>query len=153
MKPNNKRRLYASLLILGAGILLFRTIRLLTIEDGWVTLAGWVIALTFIEMAIDILCILFSFHWLWQNSTKSKKNALRTGAAAAIFHAFRVLIYVLGRTGPWVNFDVKPEYRETHQVDLFWVYFAAILSVMGILGVLIIWAIIRKQRKEGKSDN
>ncbi|GAA4941048.1 hypothetical protein GCM10023314_12480 [Algibacter agarivorans] len=143
----NKQKLYALALILGASILFFRTIRLLTIENGWNTLAYWVIVLTFIEMAIDILCFIFSSHWLFRNSNSSKSMALHLGAYAAIFHAFRVLIFVLGRTGPWINFDVKPEFRSTHNVSMFWIYFAAILSILGILGVIIIWLYIKKKNK------
>jgi hypothetical protein len=146
----NKQKLYSLVLILGASILLFRTIRLLTIENGWNTLADWVIALTFFEMAIDILCIIFSSHWLFRNSNSSKSIALHLGAYAAFFHAFRVLIYVLGRTGPWINFDVKPEFRSTHNVNIFWVYFAAILSVLGILGVTIIWLNIKRNKGKNK---
>jgi hypothetical protein len=140
----NKQKLYPLVLILGASILLFRTIRLLTVENGWVTLAGWVVVLTFIEMAIDTLCIVYSFRWLYRNSKKSKSIALQLGAAAAIFHAFRVLIYVVGRVGPWINFDVKPEFRSSHHVDLFWVYFAAILSVLGIIAVITIWIMTKR---------
>lgn len=142
-----KQRKYASLMILGASILLFRTIRLLTFENGWETLAVWVIGFTFVEMFIDVFCIIFSFQWLFKNSKTSKTISLRLGASAAIFHAFRVLIYVLGRTGPWINFDVKPQFRSAHNVNMFWVYFAAILSVLGVLGVIIIWKIIKKNKK------
>lgn len=133
-----KQKLYSLVLILGASILLFRSIRLLTIENGWNTIADWVIVLTFIEMAIDIFCIIFASHWLFRNSNSSKSIALKLGAYAAIFHAFRVLILVLGRTGPWINFDVKPEFRSTYHLDTFWIYFAATLSILGILGVIII---------------
>jgi len=142
-----KQKLYASLLILGASILLFRTIRLLTFENGWNILVNWVIVLTFIEMAIDTLCIIFSFYWLFKNLRSSKSISLRLGATAAIIHAFRVLIYVLGRTGPWNNFDVKPQFRSTHNVDMLWIYFAATLSVLGIFGVIIIWIVIKKAKK------
>ncbi|MDH5412757.1 MAG: hypothetical protein OEW87_01345 [Flavobacteriaceae bacterium] len=146
----NKQKLYSLVLILGASILLFRTIRLLTIENGWNTLADWVIALTFFEMAIDILCIIFSSHWLFRNANSSKSIALHLGAYAAFFHAFRVFIYVLGRTGPWINFDVKPEFRSTHNVNMFWIYFAAILSILGILGVIIIWLNISRTKRKNK---
>lgn len=142
----NRQKIYSSLLILGAGILLFRTIRLLTIENGWNVLAGWVILLTFIEMAIDLLCIIFSSQWLFGNSSGARSISLRLGASAAILHAIRVLIYALGRTGPWINFDVKPEFRSTHDVNMFWVYFASILSFLGILGVIIIWKILKSNK-------
>jgi hypothetical protein len=146
LKIMKRQKLYSSLLILGASILLFRTIRLLTVENGWEVLAGWVIILTFIEMAIDLFCINFSFKWLFNNNLKSRKYALRLGASAAIFHAFRVFIYLIGRIGPWYNFDVKPQFRSSHDVDMFWVYFAVTLSVLGILGVIVIW-IKTKNRK------
>lgn len=146
----NKQKLYSLALMLGASILLVRTIRLLTIENGWNTLADWVIVLTFIEMAIAISCIIFSTHWLFRNSNSSKSIALRFGAYAVIFHAFRVLIFVLGRTGPWINFDVKPEFQSTHNVNMFWVYFAAILSVIGIFGVIIIWLTIKRNKEKNK---
>jgi len=135
-------------MILGAGILLFRTIRLLSVEKGWTMLAEWVIGLTFVEMAIDLLCIFFSIQWLLSKEGNNKKFALQLGAAAALFHAFRVLIYVLGRTGPWINFDLKPEYQADHEGNMFWVYFAAILSLVGIVGVIVIWRLIQKARRE-----
>ena len=143
-----KQKIYPLLLILGASILLSRTIILLTIENGWVKLATWVIIFTFIEMIIDILCVVFSIKWLLFNSNISKTLSLRFGASAAIFHAFRVLIYVLGRTSPWINFDLKPEFRSLQNVVIFWVYFPAILSILGISGVFIIWRIIKKKNKE-----
>lgn len=142
-----RQKLYAFLLFLGAGILLFRTIRLLTVENGWNVLANWVIILTFIEMVIDALCIIYSIHWLASDSLKSKSHSLRFGAMAAIFHAFRVLIYALGRTNLFTNFDVKTQFRSTHNVEMFWVYFASLLSILGILGVIIIWRIIKKKQK------
>jgi len=50
-------------MFLGAGILLFRSIRLTVFEDGLVTLAVWVNVLTVIEMFIDAHCIIFSINW------------------------------------------------------------------------------------------
>ena len=95
----NKRKLYSSLLILAASILLFRTIRLLTVEDGWNILANWVIVLTFMEMAIDTLCIIFSFHWLFRDSKKSKFISLRFGASAAFFSCFPSFNLCIGENG------------------------------------------------------
>ena len=145
-----RQKLYAALLLLGGGILLFRTIRLLTVENGWETLANWVIALTFIEMLADLICIIYSLKWFINIDLKARSVALKLGAFAAIFHAFRVLIYVLGRTGPWINFDLKQEFRDIHEVNMFWVIFAAVLSVLGIIGVIVIWAVMknRKIKKE-----
>jgi hypothetical protein len=76
-------------------------------------------------------------RWLISNDALKATFPLQMGAAAAILHAIRVLIYVLGRTGPWVNFDVKPIYHSSYSFDWFWVWFAAILSVLGIIGVIV----------------
>jgi predicted ABC-type exoprotein transport system permease subunit len=141
------QKLYPFLMVLGASILLFRTIRLMFFENGLTTLAVWVNVLTAIEMIIDATCIIFSIKWFFKHSEIDKIISLRLGAFAAIFHAFRVLIFVIGRIGPWINFDVKPEFRSSSSIDIFWVYFAGILSILGIIGVVIIWLIRKKNRK------
>jgi hypothetical protein len=66
---------------------------------------------------------------------------LRATAAAVFLHAVRVLIYALGRIGPWIDFDIRPEYRALYSSrgSMGWVYFASIMSILGILGVIIIW--------------
>ncbi len=149
-KSISKQRIYSSLLILGAFILFYRTLSMIFFENALNLLNSWVIVLLFTESLIDILCIVFSIRWFISNDSFKDSVPLRLGAAAAIFHAFRVLIYVLGRTGPWVNFDIRPEYQSTYTFDYFWVWFAAVLSVLGIIGVIIIW-LCRKMKK--KSDN
>lgn len=141
-----KQRIYAFLLILGASILLFRTLRLLFLEQGLEILVLWVIILTVLESIIDSCCIIGSLRWLISNDALKATFPLRLGAAAAILHAIRVLIYVLGRTGPWVNFDVKPIYRSSYSFDWFWVWFAAILSVLGVIGVIVIWKLRRRSK-------
>lgn len=142
-----KEKLYPLLMTLGASILLFRTVRLLFFENGLVTLAVWVILLTVIEAIIDASCIIYSIKWFLKKSDSTVKISLRLGAAAAIFHALRVLIFVIGRIGPWINFDVKPEFRTSVAIDIFWVYFAGSLSALGIIGVIIIWLLRKKNQK------
>ena len=133
-------------MILGAGILVYRTLSMMLFENAFELLVSWVILLLIAEFIIDLGCIGFSVRW-WKSNDRSKAGpALRLGAAAALLHALRVLVYVLGRTGPWFNFDVKPEYHSSYTFDWFWVYFAAILSIMGVLGVLVIWLIIRRKK-------
>jgi hypothetical protein len=140
-----RKQIYPALMILGAGILLFRTIRLMFFENGLETLVIWVNVLTVVEMLVDLACIVYSVKWLINHNKTDIQTALRLGAFAAIFHAFRVLIFVIGRVGPWVNFDVKPEHRAAVSIDIFWVYFAGILSIMGIVGVVAIWLVRRKK--------
>jgi N-glycosylase/DNA lyase len=45
------------------------------------------------------------------------------------------------------NFDKKPEYRLSVKADMFWVYFASILSVAGVIGVILIGKRIKKVNK------
>ena len=115
-------------------------------EQGLEILVLWVIILTIVEFIIDFSCIIGSLRWLISNDALKATFPLQLGAAAAILHAIRVLIYVLGRTGPWVNFDVKPIYRSSYSFDWFWVWFTAILSVLGVIGVIVIWRLRRRSK-------
>ena len=142
------QRFYALLLMIGAFILLFRTTRMMMVENALEILVLWVIALLFIEFSFDLGCLLFSIIWLISNKSENAGLPLKLGAIATILHSIRVLIYVLGRTGPWVNFDVKPIYHQSYQFDWFWVYFAAVLSILGVAGVIIIWQIIRYKKRK-----
>jgi len=144
---DRRQRLYAGLLMFGAGILIFRSLRMVTVEQAFDILVDWVYVLLIMEFMIDVACFMASLRWFTLSKWKYASTALKLGAWAAILHAFRVLIYVLGRTGPWVNFDVKPEYREAYTFDWFWVYFAATFSVIGLIGVLVIWRLWRRKKR------
>ncbi len=142
------QRIYASLLAMGACILLYRTIAMLS-QGAFEVLRLWVSILLFMEMLIDFGCLLGCIRWWISNDRTKGTVALRFGAAAAIFHAFRVLVFVVGRVGPWINFDVRPESIEVHAGTWTWtgVWFAAIMSVLGVIGVIIIWMLIRRAGK------
>jgi hypothetical protein len=144
----SKYRIYASLLILGSSILLFRTIYMIS-EGAFHILMLWVFVLLLAELLIDLGCLISSIDWWISNDEGRAALPLRFGAAAAIFHAFRVLIFVLGRVGPWINFDVRPEHIALHDTRWTWpeVYFAGIISVLGVIGVLIIWRVRQRTRK------
>ncbi|UCF71160.1 MAG: hypothetical protein JSW49_02460 [candidate division WOR-3 bacterium] len=141
----SKQRLYASLLILGACILLIRTI-LMVFGGSLDVLVLWVSVLLFLEMLIDSGWLLSSVRWLVSGDGNRARNALRLAAAAIVLHSVRVLIFVLGRVGPWVDFDVRPEQRMLHYTRWSWsgVYFAAIMSVLGVLGVIVVWRLRRR---------
>jgi hypothetical protein len=145
----SKQRIYASLLILGACILLFRTIMMLS-QGDLVILVAWVSALLIAEMLVDAACLLSSIRWWIADDKNYDSLPLRLGAAAAIVHAFRVLIFVLGRIGPWINFDVRPVHRALHAArwSPWQLYFASIMSILGLIGVLIIWTLRRRAKKE-----
>lgn len=145
----SKQRLYASLLILGACILLFRTIMMLS-EGALDVLVLWVSILLIAEFFIDLGWLSSSIIWWISNDENKSSIPLRLAATAIIVHAVRVLIFVLGRVGPWIDFDVRPEQRALHDARWSWfgVYSAAILSVSGVIGVLIIWTLWRRAKRK-----
>jgi hypothetical protein len=147
MNSMARNRIYALLLSLGALLLFYLTISMILFDKALVVLRFWVIALLFTESLIDLLCLIFSVRWFFANDLSRDTVPLRLGAAAAIIHALRVLVYVLGRMGPWINFDVKPEYHNSYTYDPVWMWLAAILASLGIAGVVIIWWWRRKRRK------
>jgi hypothetical protein len=146
MNRLSKQRIYAFLLILGASILLFLTSRMIFVQRAFEILVLWVFILLILEFLVDISCFVSSLRWLISNDERKATIPLQIGATAAILHALRVLIYVLGRTGPWLNFDIKPEYLSLYSFDWFWVWFAATLSVLGIIGVIVIWMLRRRAK-------
>ena len=143
----SKQRLYAFLLALGAAILLFRTV--LMLAQGYLSvLVWWASGLLILEFLIDLSCLTGSLVWGIMNDKKYRGFSLRMGAAAALLHAFRVLVYVLGRVGPWAGFDVQPEHRVPNpQISWGWLYFAAIMSVLGVIGVAVIWYLMRRSKE------
>ena len=148
-----KQRLYALLLAAGASILLFRTASMMFFEDAFLLLVLWVILLLILEFVIDLGCVIFSVRWFISSRKEQARIPLRLGAAATILHAVRVAVFVLGRTGPWENFDIKSEHHSTYTFEWFWVYFAAVLSLLGVVGVVVIWQVIRKRKKNHLRSN
>ena len=111
-------------------------------------LMPWVSALLLLELAIDVAVLGWSIRWWVAASPDHDSIPLRLGAAAALLHAFRVLVFALGRVEPFLNFDVRPEHWAEHGGRWSWgqVYFASTLSVLGVLGVLIIWWLRHRRR-------
>lgn len=150
----SRQRLYASLLALGAGFLLYRTITLL-VQGALNIFVLWVFTLLIAEMLLDLSCLLGSIRWWIKNDRSKARLPLRLGTAVVFLHAIRVLIFVMGRLEPWINFDIRPEQIAMHDERWTWtgVYFAAIMSVLGIIGVIIIWTLIRRTRKRQKQGS
>jgi hypothetical protein len=146
----SRQRLYATLIFLGGSFLFFRTIMMMT-QDALVWMVPWVAALLLAESVLDAAILLGAVRW-WVTQTEEYASfPLRTTAVAVFLHAVRVLIYVLGRIEPWIDFDIRPEHRAIYSSrgSLGWVYFAAIMSTLGVLGVIIIW---RNRRRSKKSS-
>lgn len=142
-----KQRLYAGLLMVGAGILIFRTLRMVTVEQAYVLLTDWAYTLLVLEFMLATACFFAALRWFTLSKWTYASTALKLGAWAAIFHAFRVLIYVLGRTPLLENFDVKPEHHDSYTFDWFWVYFAASFSILGLIGVYVIRRLWMKKKR------
>jgi hypothetical protein len=146
----SRQRLFATLVFLGAGFLFFRTIVMLT-QGAMVWMVPWVAILLLAECVLDATILLGAVRWWITCDEEHARFPLRTTAAAVFLHAGRVLIYVLGRVGPWIDFDIRPEHRAIYSSrgSMGWVYFAAIMSVLGILGVIVIWRNRRRSKKSG----
>ena len=132
----------------GAGILLYRTIALL--EGGARrVLQWWVVGLTILEMLLDTMTLVAAARWWRSGRERDAPLPLRFGAAATLLHAARVGVFVAGRTGPWVDFDVKPERRADHRDRWTWpqVVFAGVMSVLGVAGTLLVWRVRRRSRR------
>lgn len=143
----NDQRIYAGLLFAGAALLWSRTI-IMMVQGALEILTWWVSALLILEALIDLGCMAASWHWFRKASPKYAQAPLQLGAAAAILHAIRVLIFVLGRTALLMNFDVRPAHRALHDTrwSWGWLYFAAAMSVLGIIGVWAIWYYRKRSR-------
>jgi hypothetical protein len=140
----NRQRAYATLVGLGICVLLSKTIVMLT-DGSLTTLMTWTSALLAVESLLDAGTLLGAVWW-WTGGTGTRAwLPLRLAAAAVIVHAVRVLVYVLGRTGPWHNFDVRPAHRAAQTPEWHWLVFAAVLSVLGVVGVVIVWVLRRRR--------
>jgi hypothetical protein len=117
---------------------------MLFVEHAKEMLLPWVVCALFAELLADATCMGLSLRWAFLGEMRASRPALRVGAAATVLHAFRVMIYVLGRTGPWRDFDRRPEFRGSSTVEWFWVWFAAVLSAAGLLAVLVIFLLRRR---------
>lgn len=69
-----------SLLIAGAGVLLYRTIALLA-GGARAVLKSWVVALTFIEMIVDIVTVLGAARWWRSRTPRHARLPLRVAAS------------------------------------------------------------------------
>lgn len=146
----SRQRIYALLLFLGAGILMARTIIML-FQGALEVLVWWVSALLILELLIDLACMFASVKWFIANTKNEDRIPLRLGASAAILHAVRVLIFVIGRAGPWIDFDVRPG-KEAMYWNWELVYFASVMSVLGVIGVIVIWKLrINANKKANKN--
>lgn len=145
----SKQRIYALFLVLGAAILLSRTIIMLS--NGYAEVfITWVAVLLLIEFLLDLSWLISAIRWWISNTTNKALLPLRLAAVAILVHAVRVVIYVFARVGPWKDFDIKPEYRILKYTRWSWdeIYFASTMSLLGVVGVIVLWR-LGKHNKGG----
>lgn len=142
----NQQRTYAVLIGIGIWALLFRTIVMLT-DGSLAVLMPWAVGLLYVEFALNIGTFVAAIWW-WAGATERRAGLpLRLAASAIVLHAVRVAIYVLGRTGPWRDFDWRVAYRGTAPPQWLWVILAATLSALGLVGVFVVWRLRRGHRR------
>ena len=142
-KPH--KNVFAGLLFVGAGFLLFRTI-VLILHGALTEQVRWVAVLLVVESMLDVATLIACFEWWRRLGEPRVRIALRLAAAVTIVHAIRVLIFVLGRLEPWRDFEIRPEFRPLSEDRWSWgeVYFAAVMSTLSLCGVLIVWMLRRR---------
>jgi len=136
-------RFWATLLAMGAGFLIYRTIWLIA-HDYLVKYTWWVAVLLVAEMLVDIACLLSIVRWWIHSDSKSARGlALRLTVAVVVLHALRVAVFVIGCAGPWIAWDLRPEYRADHASEWTWteVWIASIGAITSLLALLVIWTI------------
>jgi len=144
-----KHQLYAILLFIGAGLLLYRTLAM--IAGGAIdVLVPWVSALLMFELIIDSISLVVFLTWAITGKTEHIPTVIRTTTVVVTVHAIRVLIFVLGRTGPWIDFDVRPEARALHATRWTWneVIIAGILSALSVVALVLFLRYWRRHKMD-----
>jgi uncharacterized protein (TIGR03382 family) len=92
---------------------------------------------------IDAIAVIAGVRWFSTPSTDRATTARRAVTAMILIHALRVLVFVLGRTGPWVDFDVRPEYATTW--TWFDVWFAGVGAAISLIVLGLVWQLRRRR--------
>lgn len=153
LRPGRRRRahrygrLTAAGVVGGGGFLLGRTIALIA-GGSLTTMVGWAAGLLLVELSIDAAAAAAGVRWLLSGKAEHGATASRVVGVMIAVHAVRVAVYVLGRTGPWVDFDVRPEHRtdpaETRSPAGVWV--AGTGAAVSVIALLVVWRCRTRRR-------
>lgn len=139
-----RTRLPAAGVVAGSGFLLARTIVLMA--GGALRLySGWAAALLAIEFVVDAATVVAGGVWFVTRQAHHRTRALRAVAVMILVHAVRVMVFVLGRTGPWVDFDVRAQRRAEYATT--WRWFDVWLAGTGATLSLIVLAVVWRRRR------
>lgn len=139
-RTSGRRRLYAAALFLGGSVLLVRAITLFA-EDAPARWVPWVGVSLYVESAAIVVALAAIARWFITPDDRRTSTAFWATAALVVVHAFRVAVFALGRTGPWVDFDVRPEFRAVHGDTWTWaeVYFASSAALLSLIITIAVW--------------
>lgn len=131
--------------VAGSGFLLARTIMLVA-GGSLHTYTWWAAALLGIEFVVDAVAVAAGAAWVVTRRADHATRALRAVAAMILVHAVRVLVFVLGRTGPWVDFDVRAQHRAEYATTWAWfdVWFAGTGAALSVIVLTVVW---RRRRR------
>ena len=146
------QRSLATVLFIGAAFLLYRTLALVS-AGALETFVSWVVVLLMLELIADGITMVVCAAWAISGKAEQVRAVIRATSVVILLHAVRVLIFVLGRTGPWVDFDVKPAARAHHGDSWTWggVYFAGAMSAISVIA-LIVFLLYWRRKKHELSD-
>lgn len=141
----------AVLLAAGAAFMLWRTLDLIS-GRSLVVYVWWAAGLLLLEAAIDLVTFVAAARWFVTSRPNHRRTVLRAAAAVVSVHALRVAVFVLGRTGPWIDFDIRPEERAEYATGWTWTG-VAVAGSMAALSVLILFAACYRVRRNRSRRN
>lgn len=136
----SRRRVYAVALLLGGAVLLVRAITLFS-QGAIARWTPWVGFSLWVETTVIVIALTTLVLWLVDPSDRRTTAALVVTTVLVLVHAFRVAVFALGRTGPWVDFDVRPEFRADHGALWTWgeVWFASGAALVSLVVTMVVW--------------
>ena len=137
---SGRRRLYAVALFAGGSVLMFRAVTLFS-QDAPARWVPWVGFTLYVETGVIVIALVTIVVWFVDPNDRRTTAAFWATAMLVLVHAFRVAIFALGRTGPWFDFDVRPEFRANHSELWTWgeVYFASAAALLSLAITFVVW--------------
>jgi len=134
-------------LAVGAGFMFGRTIVLIG-GGALATYTRWCAGLLVLESIVDLMALITVVAWGLKRGARAEAIAMRAVASVVILHAIRVLVFVLGRTGPWIDFDIRLEHRVAYADQWTWagVVFAAVMAALSLIVLAVVWRARRAGR-------
>ena len=145
--PGEDNRVWPILLMAGGAILVTRAMVLI---GGGSTerFVSWLAFLTWVELALAVAACASAAVWAWRPEPANVTRTLKVAASLTLLHAIRVAVFVVGRIGPFRDFDVRPEWRADHAGTWTWgeVWFAGLAAALSLVVLVAVWRYRRAKR-------